>query len=125
MTTTETPTFRPLTPLERNSVYFWMEIFADFAFDKLQAELKSAEEVSAQVLAEALVCAVQEQGPLAAKVLTALAVEHVVAGDRNSGEADPPEDVLLGPAIDEYLARALAIVKLNHPEWYKGMGLDE
>lgn len=111
----EAPTFRPLTSLESRSVDFWMELLADAVFDKFKV-VKSPKD-----LHKALIWAASDNGPMLPKVLAALSVERFVAGDRNWGEAVPPEDVLLGPAIDEYLGRALPIVKLRQPYWYKSV----
>lgn len=114
--TTETTTLRPLTKLEKRSVEFWMEILADAAFEKLGGKVESAEE-----LYQALKWAAADNGPMLPKLLAALTVEHVIAGDRNWGESDPPEDLLLGPVIDTHLRRALAIAKLHQPTWYRHM----
>ena len=51
-----------------------------------------------------------DEGPMLAKALAALFLERIRTGDKQAGEQDPPEDGMLGLAIDDYMGKVWPLV---------------
>jgi hypothetical protein len=108
MTTTAPPrrdavVGRPLRKVEALAIQWLIE--------EVQEVVREVAVISdEETLRERLFDILTDNGPVLAKLLAARLIESVRVGDKALGEPHPPEDELLGQAIDGYLAKAWPLV---------------
>lgn len=110
---TTTVAHRLLTPLEEHGLDRLVEWVTESVAEVLPHSPEQRGELEAKIRD-----GLNYDGPMLAKLLGCWLLESNMTGDKNHSESDPPEDGLLGQAIDEYLARALPLVRRSEPYFY-------